>query len=602
LEHQKRVAQLQKRHLANKKVNQELMEAARKQQVDVYLPTAPGAASPSTILTAVQSPQSDVNPDIKLNSERIPDPELDVSVQNTDELSSSELNYKLQQSDVSLTISCIRSGTESLQQYPLTGESGPSSQSANSVLASPKEKKVHVNAIEKDVHSSPQSVIDDKDIATQTSFTKIPSTREKDSQVFKTTKSTVDKDKLQRKREDLRQRYPDLFEKSNLINSPQHSAELLNHIRNHRDDIRKQRELLERRRRERSIESTKNARHRSPVLSITSEVHSSASVPSEQPCPSRIDSERNAKKKEQVSPIYSTTTTTTTTSSKHVDFNMEHIEELLLNDSVEQPQQEDDSIMNDSGNRRESVDVRAVDLQQHEQSSSQVNQLRQPQLQNENKHLVSSPQSGNQLNINDSSSDDIIDGERYGGDMVDDVLPSVENVLNELRNLQSRIMEHHHSDEMLKQQKNVSNINPSSIHGGESGAYLYSSSSIEHLVNSYFEQTSEGNLGYPISDGSQSARRSLAQRESQSRSTKKSSFKEALSKESESIISGVVIDDDVPVLSSNNLNVGETRGGHRVSENPQVSPIKEVEEATTPYKKQHSKLLMFFFIIKGFKC
>ena len=173
LEHQKRVADLQRRHLLNKQTNQELLKHAEQQKskVTIYLPNVSGAESQSTNLSQsspaviadcarheekTNKPLHNGFPDESLPMQlqadtsqteltRKPDSDLDVSVFNSDSvMPGSTLNTTgdNEDDDVSLSISRIESGvtTLSLQQYPLTG--GSSTQPSSSAhSASPQHKQ-----------------------------------------------------------------------------------------------------------------------------------------------------------------------------------------------------------------------------------------------------------------------------------------------------------------------------------------------------------------------------------------------------------------------------------------------------------------------------
>ncbi|XP_066912094.1 uncharacterized protein [Clytia hemisphaerica] len=173
LEHQKRVAELQKRHLANKMTNQQLITEAQRIQaphVNVYLPQAMGADSPSTIVTvavSTGSPGLESMPDGSLpipdtSMRQVkPDSELEVSTLNSNQTASS----RNRSSNVSPTISRICSS--SLRQYPLTGESTTSPGCDTSTQTVTEESNI----------STQTTVSEDVDSATQTHQLKQHSTK-----------------------------------------------------------------------------------------------------------------------------------------------------------------------------------------------------------------------------------------------------------------------------------------------------------------------------------------------------------------------------------------------------------------------------------------
>ena len=249
LEHQKRVADLQKQHLTNQK------SKSSQNKVDVYMPPVEKGGSPTTILSGDikvfktnDSPVPEPNRDdsLPLAANLIShDPDLDVSIQNTDQ-GSMDVSDNRDADDVSLTLSCIPSRTDSLKQYPLkdgTFQSNTSSADSSDQKSKQKEESLGTNL--------------EEDAGTQTSFKESP-------KVTREVKPTVDLQKLQKKREELRNQYPSFFNKPSTTSGP--SLDMLSRIRDHREQLRHQREVLERRRYNRTMESSEEVLRKSRTL------------------------------------------------------------------------------------------------------------------------------------------------------------------------------------------------------------------------------------------------------------------------------------------------------------------------------------------------
>ena len=340
LEHQKRVADLQRCHFVNKRINQKLIAEAEHKltsnKVTVYLPDIMGADSPSTILSE-SSPAANQKEETKkgrpplfqvppvdeslslINTNAAaakdtsktdliqkPDLDLDVSVSNSGSL----MINSPEGTDASLSISRIESRTTtlSLQQYPLTGGStSPPQSSAQSTLNAEKpissgdrEKKIHA-ATEPEMLPVASPLIGEGDrvvdnsAPTQTLFMhqmkeEVESTTTDDSliqaqqqvklQQQQQQSRTIDTERLQRKREQLRSQYPNLFT-TTTIKSPSNttnesttspSVKILDRLKNHRESLKQQRQLLEKRRHERHMESVEDILRRSASLGMNSPV------------------------------------------------------------------------------------------------------------------------------------------------------------------------------------------------------------------------------------------------------------------------------------------------------------------------------------------
>ena len=244
-----------------------------------------------------------------------PDSDLDVSVMNSDSviLGSSNVNSTAEskrtvEEDISLSFSRIESGTTtlSLQQYPLTGSttSPPLSSGSGSALSLSNHNKHKNNdkkspALKTEMSPTPaiQRLVGEavggivESATTQASslhqksesLTQQHLDHQQQQQKQQKQSKPIDMDKLQRKREELRNQYPNLFKKTTTISQSQPkttkgsiayspSVEILDRLKNHRESLKQQRQLLEQRRHERQMESVEDTLRRSASLGMHSPI------------------------------------------------------------------------------------------------------------------------------------------------------------------------------------------------------------------------------------------------------------------------------------------------------------------------------------------